>query len=49
MTMSNDIVFGDIDSDIVTLFSNYIGLKKLKLGNVKINGNSFDHYDLETI
>ena len=49
MMMSNDIVFGDMDSDIVTFFSNYIGIKKLKLGNVKINGNSFEHYDPETI
>ena len=44
--MSNDIVFGDIDSDIVTFFGNYIGLRNLKL---KTSDNSFDHYDPETI
>ena len=49
MMMSNNIVFGDIDSDIVTFFGNYIGLRNLKLGNIKISDNSFDHYDPETI
>ena len=47
---SNDnLVIGDIDSDIITFFSNYINLNSINLSNINLDDNNFDGYDLVTI
>ena len=46
---NDDIVFGDIDSDIVTFFSIDIGLNCMNLNNVNIDDDNFGDYDPETI
>ena len=47
---SNDeIVFGDVDSDIVTFFSNNIGLNSLNLNNNNLDDDNFDDCDPKTI
>ena len=46
---NDDIVSGDIDSDIVTFFSNGICLKSINLNNINTNHDNFDDHDPETI
>ena len=46
---NDDIVFGNIDSDIVTFFSSDIDLNSLNLNNINFDDDNFDDYDLETI
>ena len=46
---NNDIDFGDIDSDIVTFFSNDIGLNSINLNNINRDKNNFDDCDPKTI
>ena len=47
---SNDgVVFGDIDSDTVTFYSNDIGLSNISLNNINPDDNNFDDYDPKTI
>ena len=46
---NDDIVFGDIDSDIVTFFSNDIGLNSISLSNTNLVEEKFDDGDPETI
>ena len=38
---NNDIIFNDIDSDIVTFFSNDIGLNIINLNNVNLDDDNF--------
>ena len=44
-----DIVFGNKDSDIVTLLSNYIGLNSINFNNDNLDDDNFDVCDPETI
>ena len=46
---NNDIVFADIDSDIVTFLSNDIDLNTIDLNNINIDDDNFDNYDSENI
>ena len=46
---SDDIVFGDIDSDIVTFFRNDIGLNSINLNDIDLNDDNFDDCDSKTI
>ena len=46
---NDDIVFGDIDSDIVTFLGNDISFNSIGLINVNLDDGSFDDYDSETI
>ena len=47
---SNDyIIFYDTDSDILTLFSNDIGLNSISLNNVNLEDDNFSDCDLATI
>ena len=46
---NDDIVFGDIDSDIFTFFSNDIDLNSVNLNNVNLVDDNFDNYDPKTI
>ena len=46
---NDDIVFGDIDSDLVTFFSNDIGRNTIKLNNINLDDDNFDDCDPETI
>ena len=39
----------DIDSEFVTYFNNDIGLNIKNLSNIKLDNNSFDHCDPDTI
>ena len=45
---SDDEVFGYIDSDIVTFFSNYIDLISIKLNNNNVDDENLDDCDPET-
>lgn len=50
MVFSNDdIAFGDTDSDIVTYFSNHIGLNSINLNNINLDKDDFDDYVPENI
>ena len=42
---NDDIVFGDIDSDIVTFFSNDIGLNSVNLNKITLDDDNFDDYE----
>ena len=44
---NNDIIFGDLDSDFFTLFSNDIGLNSITLDN--LDDDKSDDRDPETI
>ena len=46
---NDDIIFGDIDSNIVTFFSNNIGLNSKNLHNVNLDDDNFDDCDPKTI
>ena len=39
----------DVNSDIVTIFSNDIGLDSINLNNVNLDDDNFDDCDPETI
>ena len=43
------IIFGNIDSDLITLFSNEIDLNSIRFNNVNLDDDSFDHLDPKTI
>ena len=50
VVFSNDgIVFGNIDSDIVTFFSNYVGLNSINRNNNNLDDVNFDVCDPETV
>ena len=46
---NDDIVFGDIVSDIVTFFSNDIDLNSININNINLDDDIFHDYDLEII
>ena len=46
---NDDIVFDDIDSDIVTFFPNDLGFNSINLDNINLYGDTFDDCDPETI
>ena len=46
---NNDIVFGNIDSVIVTFFSNNIGLHSINLNDINLDDHSFYEYNPKTI
>ena len=46
---NNDIVFGKLDSDFVTFFSNAIGLNSITLYSINLDDDNFDDCDPETI
>ena len=46
---NDDIVFHEIDPDIVTFFSNDIGLNSINLDNINLDDDSFEDYDPKTI
>ena len=43
-----DIIFGDIDFNTFTFFSNDIGLNSINLNNVNLDDDNFDDCDPET-
>ena len=49
MFSNDDIVFCDIDSDIVTFFSEDIGLNRINLNNAKLDDENLDDCDSEII
>ena len=49
VSSNDDIVFGGIDSDIVTFFSNDVGFYSINLNNVNPDDVNFDDYDPKTI
>ena len=49
MFSKGDIDFDDIDSDIVTFFSNEIGLESINLNKINLDDSKFDDSDPETI
>ena len=46
---NNDIVSGDIDTDIVTFFRNGKALNSVNLTNINLDDDNFDYYDPKTI
>ena len=42
-------MFGDLNSDFITFFSNYISLNSITLDNINLDDNNFDYWDTETI
>ena len=42
---NNDIVFGEIDSDIATFYSTDIGLNSINFNNVNCDDDNFDDYN----
>lgn len=46
---NSDIIFDDIESDIVAFFSNNIGLNSINLNNINPDDDDFDNFDPETI
>ena len=46
---NDDIVSGELDSEIVTFFSNNVGLNIINLNNDNLDHDKFDAYDPETI
>ena len=42
-------MFGDLNSDFITFFSNDIGLNSITLDNINLDDNNFDYWDTETI
>ena len=46
---NNHIVFGDLDSDIVSFFSNDIALNSITLDNINLDDSNLDYFDPETI
>ena len=49
MFSEDNIIFGDIDCDIVSFFSNDIGFNGINLNNANLDDNNFDDCDPETI
>ena len=45
----DNIVFADIDSNIVTFFSIDTGLNTIHLNNINLDGDNFYNYDPATI
>ena len=43
------IVFGDLDSDFATFFSEGIGLNSVTLDDINLDDDHFDYCDVETI
>ena len=43
------IVFGDLESDFFTIFSNDTGFNSITLDNSNLDDDSFDYYDPKTI
>ena len=46
---NDDIIFGDIDSDIVTFFSNGIVLNSIMLNNVNLDDDNLHNCNPKTI
>ena len=46
---NDDMIFGDIDSNIFTFFSNDIGFNSINLNNDNLDDDNFDDCDPETI
>lgn len=46
---NDDIVLGDIDTKMVTLFDNDISLNSVFLNNINIVDDNFDDFDPKTI
>ena len=47
--LNDNIAFDDIDSDIVTFFTNDIDLNSIKLNNINLDDDNFDDCDLKTV